>query len=195
MGVRALTEVFEIPHPGCLEYKAFDKKDRTILVPTLGLKRQEPAPPREKPRANTVKGLRKLVLEAIRKASGDANIELDDEEDVPLRFGTESVLVRVFDDPLRIGVFSPILADVEVDTRLLSRINELNASIFHARLFAVEGTVFAATEVFAAPFVAEHVTSACWGLGDLVNDVGKKLREEFGERRAPERPPEGPAVQ
>jgi hypothetical protein len=44
MAVRALTEVFEIPHPGSLMYKAFDKKDRTILVPTLGLKREEPAP-------------------------------------------------------------------------------------------------------------------------------------------------------
>jgi len=32
MAVRALTEVFEIPHPGSLMYKAFDKKDRTILV-------------------------------------------------------------------------------------------------------------------------------------------------------------------
>ncbi len=42
MAVRALTEVFEIPHPGSLMYKAFDKKDRTILVPTLGLKREEP---------------------------------------------------------------------------------------------------------------------------------------------------------
>ena len=44
MAVRALTEVFEIAHPGSLMYKAFDKKDRTILVPTLGLKREEPMP-------------------------------------------------------------------------------------------------------------------------------------------------------
>jgi hypothetical protein len=40
MAVRALTEVFEIPHPGYLMYKAFDKKQRTILVPTLGLMRE-----------------------------------------------------------------------------------------------------------------------------------------------------------
>jgi hypothetical protein len=30
MAVRALTEVFEIPYPGSLMYKAFDKKQRTI---------------------------------------------------------------------------------------------------------------------------------------------------------------------
>src|ERR1035437_620483 len=62
MAVRALTEVFEIPHPGSLMYKAFDKKQRTILVPTLGLKREEPAPPPAKPREDTVEELRKLVL-------------------------------------------------------------------------------------------------------------------------------------
>jgi hypothetical protein len=50
MAVRALTEVFEVPHPGSLMYKAFDKKQRTILVPTLGLKREEPAPPSAKTR-------------------------------------------------------------------------------------------------------------------------------------------------
>lgn len=58
MAVRALTEVFEIPHPGALMYKAFDKRQRTILVPTLGLKHEEPAPPRAMPREDTVEGLR-----------------------------------------------------------------------------------------------------------------------------------------
>jgi hypothetical protein len=74
MTVRALTGVFEIPHPGYLMYKAFDKKRRTILVPTLGLMREEPAPPPEKPREDTVEGLRKLVLkdaaEGVRGAKG-----------------------------------------------------------------------------------------------------------------------------
>lgn len=56
--MRALAEVFEIPHPGSLIYKAFDKKQRTILVPTLGLKREESAPPPEKPCEDTVEELR-----------------------------------------------------------------------------------------------------------------------------------------
>ncbi|HEY3348444.1 MAG TPA: hypothetical protein VGM13_01545 [Thermoanaerobaculia bacterium] len=73
MAVRALTEVFEIPHPGSLVYKAFDKKQRTILVPTLGLKREEPAPPPEKPREDAVQDLRALVLKAIREGSGNAD--------------------------------------------------------------------------------------------------------------------------
>lgn len=89
MAVRALTEVFEIPHPGSLMYEAFDKKQRTILVPTLGLKREEPAPPPEKPREETAEGLRKLVLEAIREGSGNADLEFDTSRAV-LRGGGES---------------------------------------------------------------------------------------------------------
>jgi hypothetical protein len=54
MAVRSLTEVFEIPHPGYLMYRAFDKKQRLILIPTLGLKREEAAPPPEKGPENAV---------------------------------------------------------------------------------------------------------------------------------------------
>src|SRR5664279_1875319 len=75
MAVRALTEVFEIAHPGSLTYKAFDRKQRTILVPTLGLKREEPASPQAKPREDTVEGLRMLVLKAIREGSGSAELD------------------------------------------------------------------------------------------------------------------------
>src|ERR1035437_9845462 len=116
MAVRALTEVFEIPHPGNLMYKAFDKKQRTILVPTLGLKREEPAPPPEKSREDTVEELRKLVLKAIREGSANADLELSESGDLPLRFGSAAVFVRV-------------LEDVEADDRLLDRLSELNAEI------------------------------------------------------------------
>src|SRR5450759_1403104 len=78
MAVRALTEVFEIPHPGSLMYKAFDKKQRTILVPTLGLKREESAPRPEKSREDTVVEFRKLVLKAIREGSGNADLEFSE---------------------------------------------------------------------------------------------------------------------
>jgi hypothetical protein len=100
MAVRALTEVFEIPHPGYLMYKAFDKKERTILVPTLGLKREEPAPPPAKPCEDTVEETRKLVLRAIREGSGNADLEFSESGDLSLRFGSAAVFVRVLDAPL-----------------------------------------------------------------------------------------------
>jgi hypothetical protein len=195
MAVRALTEVFEIPHPGYLMYKAFDKKQRTILVPTLGLKREEPAPPPEKPCEDTVEEIRKLVLKAIREGSGNADHDFSEDWDLPLRFGSAAVFVRVLDAPMCVRMFSPVLEDVEENDRLLDRLNELNSEIRFARFFAVEGKVIVAAEMFVAPVVADHVTRACLRVGTLADEIGGTLQKEFGGRRAFEEAPEGAEVQ
>jgi hypothetical protein len=195
MAVRALTEVFEISHPGNLEYKAFDKKQRTILVPTLGLKREEPAPPPEKPREDTVEELRKLVLKAIREGSGNADLEFAEDGDLLLRFGSAAVFVRVLDSPPCVRMFSPVLEDVEADDRLLGRLNELNAECRLARFFVVEGRVIVAAEMLVAPFVAEHVKRASLQLGGLADEIGGTLQKEFGGHRAFEETGVEPKVQ
>src|ERR1039457_2545494 len=169
MAVRSLAGVFEIPHPGYLHYKAFDKSKRSILIPTLGLMREPPAPPRETPGANTIEGLRDLVLKAVRKASGNADLELTEDGDVPQRFGSAAVRLRVLDNPPCVRMFSPVLENVDAGDRLLSRLNELNAEIRFPRFFVLDGTVFAVTEMFASPFVAEHMASACLQLGGLAD--------------------------
>jgi hypothetical protein len=196
MAVRALTEVFEIPHPGYLMYKAFDKKRRTILVPTLKLKREEPASPTsEKPRESTVEEIRKFVLKAIREGSGNADLEFSESGDLSLRFGSAAVLVRVLDGPPCVRMFSPVLEDVEENDRLLDRLNELNSEIRFVRFFVVEGKVIIGAELFVAPVVADHVTRACLHAGRLADEIGGTLQKEFGGRRAFEEGREGPEVQ
>lgn len=195
MAVRALTEVFEISHPGSLMYKAFDRKQRAILVPTLGLMREESAPPPEKPREDTAEELRKLVLKAIREGSGNADLEFSQGGDLSLRFGSAAVFVRVTHGPLYVRMFSPVLEDVDADDRLLDRLNELNAEIRFARFFVVEGRIIVAAEVFVAPFVAEHVMRACLQVGSLADEVGGTLQKEFGGRRTFEEDPEEQEVQ
>ena len=198
MAVRALTEVFEIPHPGSLTYRAFDKKDRTILVPTLGLKREEPAPPPEKPREDAVQDLRALVLEALREASGNADLGFTPDGDVALRFGSAALYVRVLEELPCVRMFSPVLEGVEADDRLgrlLVRLNELNLEMRLARFFVTEGRVIVAAELFVGPFVAEHVKRACLVMGSLADEFGGMLQKEFGGRRAFEEEPEGAGVQ
>jgi hypothetical protein len=176
-------------------YKAFDKKQRTILVPTLGLKREEPAPPPERPRADTVEGLRNLVLKAIQEGSGNAELRPCEDGDLSLRFGSAAVFVRVLDAPLCVRMFSLVLEDVGADDRLLDRLNELNAEIRFARFFVVEGRIIVGAEMFVAPFVAEHVWRACLQMGSLADEFGGMLQREFGGRRAFEEAPEGAKVQ
>ena len=195
MAVRALAGVLEIPHPGYLHYKAFDKGKRSILIPTLGLMREPPASPLETPSATTIDGLRDLVLKAVRKASGNADLEFTEDGDLPLRFGSAAVRVRVLDDPLCLRVFSPVLENVEVNDRLVNRVHELNIDARYVRFFVLKGTVFAAAEVFTSPFVAEHVASACLQLGSLANEYGQALQKEFGGRTAFEDARDEPEVQ
>ena len=51
--------------------------------------------------------------------------------------------------------------DVEVNDRLVNRVHALNSEVRFVRFFVLDGIVFAATEMFTSPFVAEHVASAC----------------------------------
>src|ERR1017187_1629195 len=176
-------------------YKAFDKSKRSILIPTLGLMREPPAPPRETPSATTIEGVRDLVLKAVREASGNAELEFTEDGDLPLRFGSAAVRVRVLDDPLCLRVFSPVLENVEVNDRLVNHINALNSEARFVRFFVLDGIVFAATEMFTSPFVAEHVASAYLQLGSLADEYGRVLQKEFGGRRAFEEVPEGQEVQ
>ena len=195
MAVRSLAGVFEIPHPGYLMYKAFDKSKRSILIPTLGLMREPPAPPRETPGANTIEGLRDLVLKAVRKASGNADLEFTEDGDVPQRFGSAAVRLRVLDNPPCLSVFSAILENVEVNDRLVNRVHALNSEVRFVRFFVLDGTVFAATEMFTSPFVAEHVASAYLQLGSLADEYGQVLQKEFGGRTAFEDARDEPEVQ
>lgn len=195
MAVRSLAEVFEIAHPGYLHYKAFDKSQRSILIPTLGLKCESSEPPRKELSADTVKGLRELVLKAVRKASGNAGLALGRGGDLALRFGSAAVVVRVLDDPLCLRVFSPVLEDVEVTERLVRRAQEMNAEARFVRFFVLERQLLAAAEVFTSPFVPEHVASVCLLLGGVADESGPMLQKEFGGRTAFEEARAEPKVQ
>jgi hypothetical protein len=96
--------------------------------------------------------------------------------------------------PLSVGMFSPVLEDVEENDRLLDRLNELNAGIRFSRFFVTEGRVIVAAELFVAPFVAEHVWRACLQVGWYADEIGGTLQKEFGGRRAFEEAPEGAEV-
>ena len=103
--------------------------------------------------------------------------------------------VRVLDDPLCLRVFSTILENVEVNDRLVNRVHTLNSEVRFVRFFVLDGIVFAATEMFTSPFVAEHVASACLQLGSLADEYGQVLQKEFGGRTSFEDARDEPEVQ
>jgi hypothetical protein len=184
LAVRTLAGVHGIPHPGYLEYQAFDTDRRSILIPTLGLKVRPSARPSAKERPSSVRRVRGLVLKAIRKASANADLRFDKHGRLALRFGSAVVVVRAHKDPFCVSVTSPLLGKVQRTDGLVDRLNDLNAKVRFARLFVRDGVVYAAVEVSASPFVPEHVVSACELLGNLADHIDGMLQWEFGGRTA-----------
>ena len=123
------------------------------MIPTLVLKREEDAPAKTKPCAETVVDIRALVVAALRQGSGDGDIKADADGDVALRSGSGLAFVRVLDDPACVRVYSPLLTHVTADDRLVGHLNALNAGVRHLRVFVLDGTIYAGLELFLEPFV------------------------------------------
>jgi hypothetical protein len=182
LAVRTLTEVLGIPHPGHLEYQAFSTDHQVLLLPTLGLKRRPPNPAPARVPAETREQVRELVLQGLRKAGGDPDLDFNDQGQICLRFGSALVIVEVHKDPLCVSVSSPVLANVEDNEALLHRLNELNARSWFARLFVVHGIVHATLDLMASPLVADQVVQACAVMGGLADSMDDRLQREFGGR-------------
>lgn len=184
LAVRTLREVFRIPHPGFLEYDAFERGGTKIVLAGFILKRR---PLRQKPdtqKDQSPEQTRELLLKAARSGFADPELEFDKDGDLPLRFGSALVFARVNTTPHCISVFSPVVANITETSVVAARLNEFNATVRFARLFAVKDVVFAAVEVPAVPFVAEHFLNACSGLGGLVDELDDLLQAQLGGRTA-----------
>lgn len=183
--VRTLRDVFQTPFPARLDYHAFEKGGAAVLVPTLEIVRHRPDPAKEKPAATPgLEEARTKVLAAVRKASGDATLELDEDGDLAFRFRSALVIVRLHDDPPYAHVYAPVVTKVEPTPALHERLNELGRELRFARLFELRGTVWASAEVFTSPLVTQHVVNACEIIGELASDLDDVLEKEFGGKPA-----------
>jgi hypothetical protein len=127
---------------------------------------------------------RETVLAELRKASGNPELAPDEDGDIRVRFGSALAFVRVLDDPPLVRVYSPVLASLDGDDRILERINAINSQLHLARLIFAHGTIFAVVDLPADPLVPSHVVRACSVLGQLADDLDDMLQAEFGGRTA-----------
>lgn len=184
LAVRTLREAFRVPRPARLEYEAFERGGAQILLPWLGIARRPPPPARKDAPPDGIEAVRARVLAAVREASGETGLTFDAEGDLLVLFGRALLVVRAVESPPYVAVHSPVVSGVRRSDALLRRLDELNARIRFARLFESGGTIVAAGEVFEEPFVVEHVVHACRVIGQLSNDLGGTLQQEFGGKTA-----------
>lgn len=178
-----------VAEPAALEYTAWDDEDRPLSLPALRLARREEKPARAARRAPTqkrsakpgpvppaVKQLRDNLLAAARIFQANNALQLDENGEIPVRFGRAFGRIQVFANPVVVRVYCQLGHNVAVTERLLRRLHEVNAKWSLVRLVLVERSVFAAVDFTAEPFSVEHFTTACSVLRAVERDHRDELQ-------------------
>lgn len=105
--VTTLIEVLGVDDPSAVRYEAFTATGTPILIPSLGEVAPEPTTDPERTAPLDAEQIAERLLVTLRRASSNESLERDEAGDIPLRFGSSVVFVRVFGDPPIIRIFSP----------------------------------------------------------------------------------------
>jgi hypothetical protein len=182
-----LREVYGLRRPGQLEYTAFGPGPREILLPTLGIA-NAPLPDEESKHTHepelvqpeSREELFAAVIEALRSYTDLDDVAVDEDGDIPLRYGSAVIFLRVGDDAPYVELFSPVLKGVEPSLELYKALNDLTGHHRQVGFFTTGGAVYASLDLIADPFVPDHLGAALAVLGRLCDDTGHDLQHRFG---------------
>lgn len=177
--VKTLSKVLRVPHPGSLQYQAFDDLGEGIALPELGLKLEKQI----QHKIDFAK-LSDLLLEELREFTGINDLAYDQDGDVGIRYGSILIFLQLINDCQYVRIFSPILHEVEDDSGIYTRLNDINANQVQVRYFYKNGTIYAITDVLVVPFVSEFVLQALSHFSLTVDGLGGLLQDEFGGHAA-----------
>lgn len=172
--VRTFSEILRVTHPGSLQYLAFDDDNQAIALPELGLKleiRTEEA---------VEEDVSQLLLDTLKESTGISDLSYDEDGDIGILYGSALTFIRLVNEAQRIRFFSIILTDVDDDVDIYKHINDINADEELIRFFYKEEAIFGILDVFAEPYVGEHVEQAFEYFSTTVDRIGIQLQKTFG---------------
>jgi hypothetical protein len=174
LAVTTLSGILRIPHPGFLEYEAFDSSGNSLLLPELGLKRAERGAPPDRA------ALSGQLLAAMREITGIDGLDFDQDEDIALRYGNVPVFACLLDKPTRVRIHSPLMLGVRKSSKLLAQLNKINAGVSYMNLFIKEGNICAMADIPAVPLVARHLSDFLRQFCMVADGMNEYLAAEFG---------------
>ncbi len=189
---RTLREVYGITDPTDLRFRYSSFEGTDVEDIDLGLEIDErPARPTSKPPMRpAAAGLAPLVEDGLRRLLGVDRLERDADGDYPIAVGSALMFVRLIDGrPPMVGVFSPILGDIDEGPGLFAALNDVNRRIHYARAFWVARQVIIAIELPAVDITADQIAFACVQLGSLADHLDNVLHGRFGGAFTFEVPP------
>jgi len=180
---RTLYEGYRIASPVNLRYHAFAYNGGELLIPTLGLSRAA-----ARTQGHGTHGaaggqllpLHHEVSDFLARFTGITELTFDGDGDIPLRHGSAMIFVRVHEQPPMIELFSPVLRDVTHEAGLVEALNELNSRTRFVSFSAIGGGVVASHELFAQPFVPDHLGHALAVLSRTADEADDELQARFG---------------
>lgn len=179
--VRALREVFGVPHPAFL---APDQLAEVLTPPaTPELPAPSPTPftaaelsavmPRSREHLHT------LVAEELTHLLGHPPFQ-DADGDFGMRVGSTMVFVRASTDAAEVIVFSALVHDIDGRSRAMEVLSDLNTEARFVRFLLVRDRVFVSLSIYAKPFVAAHLNQALQAVtvtaDGMDDDLAAKLR-------------------
>jgi len=176
--VRTFAEILRVPHPGFLQYEAFDDTEgewAALALPALGLKQAKPKQP-----GDDLPSLADALLATLQEETGISQLDFDSDGDIGIRCGSAAVFVRLISDPPRIRFYSPILRNVEETPVIYSKLNDFNANATLIRFFCQNGVIYGAADIAAVPYVDEHFIQTFVHFCEMVDGMERLLQAEFG---------------
>ena len=101
LAVSTLRRVFRVRSPARLVYRCFDEENREYLVPLLGIRHERDSPGVSPSPGDPGLDLRLLVESTVRQRFGLDQIIYDPDGDIPVRFGSAMLFIRLLDRDLR----------------------------------------------------------------------------------------------
>lgn len=180
--VSTIAEILRIPHPGLLEYEAFDDTEgewATMLITGLGLKQAKRKSPDD-----TLEDLAAALLTTLKEETGISDLDYDNDGDIRIRYGSAAAFVRLISDPLHIRIYSPLLYDVDASPGIFARLNDINANGAMIHFYFQNGVIYGGYDFSAVPYIKAHVVQALANICEIADGMDRLLQEEFGGKTA-----------
>jgi len=177
LAIRTLAEILRVPHPGFLQYEAFDAEGNEIALPTLGLKQAD-----RTAQDGNEGAVASQLLALLRGLTHIADLDFNENGCLNFRAGNLPMFVAIADKQSYIRVGSPIHSGLSDTNNVLVLLNDINSGIPVVHFYLRDETVYGVVDIPALPFVAEHIVHAIGQIHKAAEGISKMLHEQFSRR-------------
>ncbi len=182
MAVRALRDVFDVPHPAFLS--TFDEDDAERLGLTGAPVEGEPED--DEPLAivpESAEHLQQLVDEALTPVFGHVPVK-DEDGDIPVPYNSTLVFVRVYQDEPLIDIFGAVVTDVTDLEAARIEAQILNRDVKFIKFVVSGDHVLAQLQIPSYPFVPQVLRHMLHFMSSALDEIDDDLALRTGGRLA-----------